>query len=936
MVTAGSAIAGGIESESRIAAIARQRVQERQREALALSEWVKHNKAESDNARQAQYRQSVKDSLSAVDQSQFTILRDPRSENNEWVMNEAVMRQNNAQLPEEKSAWNDFIIRYQSASRQDVAHQAALASRVANSKLVSDTRIAGKTAKNAIDDMWNDIQLDGDLQQKLIGDGKGINDRVNEHVLQVAMAAAPQLFNIRKGDPMFGEKMEQQTLLLDQLENRAQQTIVQPLTNQFISNTSKAMEAAGGERIDVSAQAFAEGNMTASEYHDVVGDTLRTQFAHVDPKQRDNIREKLYRQQFDRLSQLLDQPDPGKTLERMESLMNVADLNVHEKQVIREQIIGEKFPKAVTERLKQTFENKMAEMSGITRLNDGRTIVPRDMRTIQVEMLENGNYRDIAGQMLDELGIKGDPGTLTPLQANLLGEITKATMDAEQKALAGQAKATASVDRAARFLSGSALSSEETTKQWEEGGLMRLFSGKMSPDDPVMQGVMQAYRSKTGKDLDWKGEGPIPLNADTLPVLRDVALQEGRAWGRNSLVSVPHALSNTIENMVLYEAPERAEVALNFWQGLGVEGQDRVGSTLSARAQMVMMEGQRLYNQDPVARGLSMAEITNRVRTIDQNTATAALRLAKDQAGLHDLTPDPQFHYDYAKALSTALGRDVLKDEYGLQVKGFDLATPWFDGAGTKALATLGGELGGKNALIPLFAQMAVVQQGNPGIALDQAAIVVASRMREQGYKIVSGGVGPQLVKDQWNHYPTDTTPGVLIQQALSQPLSKDQAQQFIARLPQVGPQTMAMARDGILPGDILWSHMSEQAGPGATLPHPSNWAFVPETQGSLFEGMMTQENGGIPMQIKIPGVGKTQMMLDANGNPLLLASSKRRSQAPVPVDRTGIPDYFLTPAARAKRVKLKPDSAQRMEAVIRETDQYHSRPSLGSQNLAE
>lgn len=912
--TAGQAITGALNSEARIAAIAKARAEARRREQVELANWVKNRKATEDNERQAAYRKGVAEREEAIKRTQFEILRDPRSENSEWVLNEAVMRQNNAQFEDEKDGWMNFILQHQEAARGDARREAERASRVANSQLVSDTRIAARTAKNAIDDIANDIQLDGELQQQLIGDGKGINERVSQHVYRVAMAAAPELFDVRKNDPMAAAKMEQQQILLDELEARAQSKIVDHLTRQHITNTNKAMEAAGNTRIEVGALSYAEGALTPEEYHDLVGDTMRTQFAHVDPKQRDSIREKLYRDQFDRLSKLLDQPNPGKALERMESLMGVADLNAGEKQIIREQIIGEKFPKAVNDRLKSLFDQKKAEMSGVTFLNEGRTLVPRDPRAVELDMLENGTYRDIAGQVLDELGINGDPRNLTPLQANLLIEIQKVTMDAEESASRHSRNANESVERAARFISGAALSAEDAGKQWSDGGIMRVLGGKLSPDDPVFQDLSSTYRKRTGRDLPWDGMSPIPTTPETMPLLKDLASTEGQLWGNNKLTPIPRALSQTIEAMVLHETPERAEIALNFWGRLSADAKQRVGQTLSARANMVLMEANRLYGHDSDGRGLSMQEITNRVRKIDENTAVAAMRLAKDQAGLHDLNPRDNFKYDYAKSLSKALERDVLEDEYGGVLSGFTPA----DLSGE--LNDLAFQLGGRDALLPLFQQMSLVQLANPEIDLDQAGVIVAARMRSQGFKVVPGTRGPRIVEDQWDHWPGDVQPDVLIKQNLATPLSAAQASAFISRLREPGPQTTAMARDGIPAADILWSYVQEREGPGSVVPHPRYWAFLPETEGEVFRNMMAQgparERGGVPMQVNIPGIDRIQLLADTDGNPLLLASSQRRPEVPMPVNKARIPDYFLTPAGR-QRFKLKPDSAEKMRNIF-------------------
>lgn len=925
----GQAVAGAVGNDAQIQLRAQQRSAQRKAEVESLAAKVRQQRADQDNERERAYRSAMVERQKAVEQSQYEILRDPRSTSNEWVMNEAVSRQGNTGYPEEKTAWNDFIVRYQTNSRNDASHEAEKASRVANADIINDRRIAGKTAKNAIDSLWNGLQLDASKQQDLIGNGQGISDRVNVHVLDAAMKAAPQLFNLDKKDPYYTTKLDQQTTLLDELESRANATIVAPLTKQFIVNSNKAAEETGAHRIDVASQSFAEGDLSATQYHDVVGDVLRTQFAHVDPLQRDQVRGKLYRQQFTRLAGLLDQPDPGKALERMESLLSIADLDPEEKQIIREQVIGDKFPKAIEKRLKETIETKMGEMSGITRINDGAEIVPRDPKSVQVDMLENGTYRDIAGTMLDSLGIKGDPSKLTALQSNLLGVITSTVGAAEEKARTVQKTAMASVNLANKFFGQAHLTAEESSAQWKNGAMMRMLNGNLSADDPVFQSMSSDYKAQTGQDFPWDGTKPIDITPDTKPLINDVARQEGQAWGRNSLAPVPSDLHSTIENMALYSSPDRAEVALNFWQGLGSSGQERVGKGLSARAQMALMEGTRLYGGDPNTRALNMAEVANRMKAIDENAALAALRLSKDQAGLSSVTPDPRFHYDYAKALSGALGKDVLKDEYGGSLAGFDINVPgagFGDPMGTSTVEGLAQTLGTKSALVPLFAQMAIVQQANPGIALDQAATVVVARMRTQGYKIVPGVSGKQIVKDTWNHYPTEGTPSDVIREQIAAPMTALQAKAFIGKLQQPGPVTQQMARDQVLPQDIIWSYMQEKAtaangGKAVPLPPPSEWGFTPDSSGPMFSGLMAQRDGGIPMQISIPGSGRTQMLIGNDGNPILLSSANRRTPMLVPVDRSTLPDYHLTPQAR-KKLPLKPDSASKMHSLFLSADE--------------
>lgn len=919
LISAGSSISGAVNEEARRQLLAKQKLEERKAANARLGMQVRAQQEEADSEQERAYRKRLNEEAKNVEQTQFDILRDPRSENAKWVLDQAVMRQNNAGSDDSKSLWNDFILRYQEQSRNNDKQEAERMARVANADLISDRRIAAKTGKNAIDDLANQINMDGDLQAQLIGDGNGINDRVNEYVYAQAMKAAPELFDLDKKDPDYAVKMEQQTILLDELEARAQSTIVNPLTNQFISNSQRAMEAAGEDRMDVAAQAFAEGALSGEEYHDVVGDTLRTQFAHVDPRQRDQIRTKLYEQQFNRLAGLLDQPNPGVALERMESLLAVADLNENEKQVVRQQVISDKFPKAVAKNLESRFNQKLAEMAGITTFNDGNSIVPRDSKSVQLDMLDNGAYGEIAGQLMDELGINSSE--LTPLKANLLATINEVTSKAEAEARQVQSKAVKSVARAERFFGNAALTTEEAGDQWNEGVLMRTLSGTLSPDDPVFQSLATSYKENYKKDFPWDGSGPIPLNEETLPMMRDLATQEGYAWGKNPAAPVPRAMANQIESMILYDTPERSELAVNFWQGLGAQGQERLGGSLNARAQLVLMEYSRLYGDSKVGSTQGVAEIVNRVRSIEEGVAGGILSMAKRQAGTTELAPDPRFRYDMAQALSKSLGRDVVKDEYGREVEGFDIDVPGggiFSGNGGGLVDGLSQVFTGRDELVPLYAQMALVMQSNPGTDMETAANFVTSRMREQGYKVVSGVQGKQIIKDRFNHFPTDVKPSDLARQSLDEVRTPEQSSKFVSRLTNPSQTVLDMGKRGAPYGEILWVYLNErsQAEPGADpIPHPRDWAFLPETRGPLFEGSIGQERGGVPMHVVIPGQS-SRMLLDNKGNPLLLVSSSTRPTRVTPVDRKNLPDYYLTPNAR-NQWTTKPDAAQKMQEFL-------------------
>lgn len=920
LAAAGQAMVAGVEGQARLAAAQERNDAARRARHQSLYNWVKQKKIDEDNQQQRAYREDMARRLKAIEQEQFDLLRDERSENSEWLLNEAVMRQNNAEYPEQRQAWNDFVLRAQQQQRGDARRAAEDIAKQAQRDVINATRVAARTAKTAIDELWDDIRLDVDLKQQLIGNGRGINDRVNSYVLGIAQSSAPELFRLNKRDPQYAEKLEQQQLLVDQLYSYAQTHITKNLTSEYIAESNRTMEVAGGEAIDAGTQAFSEGRMDAEAFHDLVGTVLRTNFAHVDPRQRDALREKLYRQTFDNLATLTLQSDPGLAVERMESLLRVADLNDNEKQIIRADIIEDKFPKAVKRVLEDAFLSQVTQRTQISTLNNGALQVAKDPRTVEVEMLNDGVFRDEAGKLLDRLGIR--PGEeLTPLRANLLNTITKVAIDAEDRARKHVQSAQEAVFRTERFLSGQTLLASEASKQWEDGILMRMLTGRLSVDDPVYSTIATEYKAKTGKTFPWNGQGPMPINNETMPVLRDIALAEGMAWSANKSTPIPAELAQALSAGILQADPSRAELSLAFWQGLSPDSRQRVGAKLDARTLMVLTEADRIRSQTAQGQRMDISEVINKVRTIDQNAAVAALEIARNQADLNNLLPNPNYRFDYAKALARALGKDELRDEYGETVAGYgdSFAEYTFDATGSKAASSLLKAFGTDQGLIPLFAQMALAQRANPGASLDECATVVASRMQSQGYKIISTPQGKQVIKDPYQHYPTDVTPGILMQQNVQAKLSQSQAEQFIARLPDAGPRTRGEASKSVSIGDILWTYLDELGaaeGRMTPIPRPDQWSFEPIAVGPMFEGLMNSRDGGVPMQLRIPGEARIPLLVDKSGAPLLVVSSNRRTTAPNPVNRAGIPDFYLTPDA-TRGLPFKPDSSDRIREMM-------------------
>jgi hypothetical protein len=932
LVAAGQAIPGAVMTEARIQNLAQQRRQERIAESRRLAASVRQRQDEELQGEERQYRTNLEGRLQGVERSQFNILRDARSTNSEWVMNQAVLQQENAGSQEEKDAWNGFIIRYQQNAREDSKQEGERIARESNRRLADDVDFAAKTAQNAVDVFAQDISGDPELERQLIGDGRGIADRVYDYAYQAAIASAPELFNLTKSDPQYAAKKRAGDELLLELESRALNGIVRPLVAKAGKNQERSSEVAGWNLIEAQQLSYGEGRQDAETFHDNVGDIIRTKFAHLDPGQQDELRQKMYTQQFTRLVSMLDSEDPANALDRMEGLLSVADLSDSEKEVIRENIISDKFPQAVANRLGQQFASAENELNTVPVGSSGRS----DPRKAALDMLRNPNgevggpsrYMDIGAQMLDKLGIKpGQP--LTPLQANLQMAVLSQVDKAEQAAISLQKQVDRKVDAGITLRQGGALSSEDANKAWSGGWSMSAFSGNITPDDAAYQTLAQEYQQAYGEPIPWDGTSPLVLNEKTAKIGTMLAQEDARAWRGNTATAIPAQVGQRVTENLQSGNPAQVKWSLDFYHELGPAGQERLSKTLGTGPEAVwtnavLIEGQRLlYNPRPTEQGRDIATVSNQIRSITETMANTANNRALLDAAVR-WEREPKYNTDAAKALESALSASPSEGGFGAD-----------DAEGATSEDRIMDVIGqDRENLAGLYQRAYIIQALNPGTTIDTAMSTVVAEMRSQGYTVADSERGKVVIKDPFSHsayepkrdmqvlnnislyanFPVERKYNFGMRNLMSQRTQENALKQYATAIGASDEDVAFAMERGNRKDWLLYSALKREAQAKGLegLPTPESWDWrTAPMSGPDWNEEMQMSDGGIPMILEIPGFPPMNQMYH-NGRVIHSFSATRLTEAEGgPAQPNRVVDSYLTSPARSSAIPVKPDSSK-------------------------
>lgn len=244
LFAAGTALATGL------SALANQRAAlERKKDEVVRQQ--EQEIAEVQAAKNAEVKLQTQRRLDKQAAAAQDLVLDPRSENPEWLLQQASVRFDNSQTIEEREIWFNVIGRAQRGLR--------VRERDEKRELLEDINTAAMTSFQVVQQMGIELQNDPALQAELIGDGKNITQRVENWILSAVQDASPDLFDIREGDTNFEERVKQRDRLMAQLV-KSSNPISNRLMKQYVREVNNQNEVTAGQKIDAAFTGVLTGN----------------------------------------------------------------------------------------------------------------------------------------------------------------------------------------------------------------------------------------------------------------------------------------------------------------------------------------------------------------------------------------------------------------------------------------------------------------------------------------------------------------------------------------------------------------------------------------------------------------------------------------------------------------------------------------------------
>ena len=249
LFSAGSALAAGLAAtvNQRRALDARKQhvVQQQDREIAGVQ-------AAKDAEIKLQTQRNIERTAAASQDLQL----DPRAENPEWLLQQSSVAFDNAQTQEERDIWFGVIGRARSGIKVRVRDE--------KRELLEDINTAAMTSFQVVQQAGIELQNDPGLQAELIGNGQNIPGRVQDWILATVREAAPDIFDVREGDPDFTERSKQRDQLMAQLIKMSN-PISNRLVKQYVKEVNIQNEVTASQKIDAAFTGVLMGNHAGVE-----------------------------------------------------------------------------------------------------------------------------------------------------------------------------------------------------------------------------------------------------------------------------------------------------------------------------------------------------------------------------------------------------------------------------------------------------------------------------------------------------------------------------------------------------------------------------------------------------------------------------------------------------------------------------------------------
>lgn len=740
----------------------------------------------------AQQDQELAETKATLEQTRFekakgeqrSLLLDERSDNPQWLMEQAGARLASASTEAEKEVWFRITAAAQDQMRQDTKVAEVEAKREA----VEDLNLAGLTASRVMQTLEVNLQKDTEKQAELIGNGQNIVGRVQDWVLSQVSDSDSDLFHLDENASK--DEVQARDKVMGQLLSQSL-GIADSLTKQYVKQVDAAKEDHAVESLDALMLGIQKGQVTDPK---VVNASLKyiddNYMNHMTSTQKDEFKSQYLNQAVKDAASLAYTEDITQASKAIDAFITQAGIPPAEaaRAKLQAQTI---MTRTAVSKYSAILDNELASQRTVVQTKDGSsTTVSLPVSDPIATLSGEDKYgvslaRRKAEEYLASAGLSPDRTDLTVGESSIRSSILDAVSEIEargaaSKGAAANKQAKGNMARA-NLLTGDATAMYETNPMF----MARSPDGVLARPDLVA--AVESTGSQWGMSPDVPaGVGPVAMIPETRPARAAIMTIEAQTWDKTSVHTFPDTmLTDTANKFKSKSAEDMYDVTVMF-RSLSLrkaeDFQNSIGKKLTM-AEMIALDTLRQASVNP-----------------DEQTWDAAFQQARNIMENDRLTPEAM-----AQAARDSYGQIIMEENEGMRPQARSrkgealglLVTAYekdtgrqFQAYGTDEVDTTAEfeqafrEAGGFTDSTINF--LASRHEAFKGLGMDdvQAANANKAMLKQDGYKIAAWGQGVKIIRDPMNvlgYKPlTETDTRKTIQAFLNAPL-KGQALKNVA-----------------------------------------------------------------------------------------------------------------------------------------------------------
>lgn len=767
MINIGSGIVGGLQSlAEQQSGLARLKDQAIARQDKIMSQIVA--------GRVAGQRSMQERRLNDIKISQQQLLIEAPDHDPEWLFKRVRTSFNNAASQEEQAMWSELLIGSRSLAdkfkiNEDKEH---------DNEIIQQFAMAGQTAQQAVAEMVSALQQDPNLQRELMGNGVGIHQRVQDWILSEAGVAAPDIFDIRAGDPDRELKLEQRDQLIAALVENSL-----PVGDQLIKQHTGELDASafqtGSDILGASLLAFYTGKIDIDSVKGSIQSISKLHFNHLSDVEKKQKFKQIAADSIDAATSGQFGNDVGDMDDKANAIIDSGVFSEAEKFSLRSlasaRLSDMATKKYVTEVQRATLA-RTVEMPIVGGTTLQTTSAPDPNASVTLSIPDDEGFSEfdrIADQVIIGAGLDIDPLLMTPVQIEAASQIRETALQLNtqgQKQLSKKIDAKINIDMVAIGDPGG-----NATNAYNNGIMMAAFSSSVSLNPSQVKRILQINEQVQNKNqivfgeqpVDpgqvWDGRSPIPATKETRSLREAVYRISKDVWDNPSSrggTALPENLITDFTQKWTTGNTEAMADTLYFTSILSEIRQNEIYKALGHNSAEALALRMAIHNQKKAANNREF------IKPIDDLMDTARQRIAGGDPNKF-LDGISSFGGDFIGQKNVEIASSVFSEL--LYMKGLDTApkSKFFgifhepsevhnEQMSSLQLAFLQSETRDVDNMFNLWALRIQETLDTP----EEAAQWVYGNMQDSGLRIVNMDGDIRLVEDPLGHFGPESPTG--------------------------------------------------------------------------------------------------------------------------------------------------------------------------------